>query len=66
MTELETSARAESNRMTNHNTSQLSRMDLPIHCAAFPGLSRLNSRACSAQGATEHSQENATFIYMVE
>jgi hypothetical protein len=24
--------------MTYHNTPQLSRMDLPIHCAAFPGL----------------------------
>jgi hypothetical protein len=45
VTELETSARTESNRMTNHNTPQLSRMDLPIYCAAIPGLSRLNTRA---------------------
>jgi hypothetical protein len=46
ITELETSARSESKRMTNHNTPQLSRMDLANHCAAFPGLSRLNTRAC--------------------
>jgi hypothetical protein len=38
ITELETSARTESKRMTN-NTPQLSRMDLANHCAAFPGLS---------------------------
>jgi hypothetical protein len=44
LTELEMSARTENKRMTNHNTPQLSRMDLPIHCAAFPGLSRLNTR----------------------
>jgi hypothetical protein len=31
--------------MTNYNTRQLSRMDLPIDCAAFPGLSGLNTRA---------------------
>jgi hypothetical protein len=31
--------------MTNHNTPQLSRMDLANHCAAFPGLSRLDTRA---------------------
>jgi hypothetical protein len=31
--------------MTNHNTPQLSRMDLANHCADFPGLSRLNTRA---------------------
>jgi hypothetical protein len=45
LTELETSACTENKRMTNHNTPQLSRMDLPIHCAAFPGLSLLNMRA---------------------
>jgi hypothetical protein len=45
LTELETSARTENKRMTNHNTPQLSRLDLPIHCAAFPGLSLLNTRA---------------------
>jgi hypothetical protein len=32
-TELETSARTESKRMANHNTPQLSRMDLANHCA---------------------------------
>jgi hypothetical protein len=42
LTELETSARTENKRMTNHNTPELSRMDLPIHCAAFPELSHLN------------------------
>jgi hypothetical protein len=31
--------------MTNHNTPQLSRMDLANHCAAFPRLSLLNIRA---------------------
>jgi hypothetical protein len=45
LTELETSARTESKRMTNHNTPQLSRMGLPVHCATFSGLSRLNTRA---------------------
>jgi hypothetical protein len=45
LTELETSAFAESKRITNHNTPQLSRMDLTNHCAAFPGLSLLNIRA---------------------
>jgi hypothetical protein len=44
MTELETSARTESKRTTNHNAPQLSRMDLANHCAASPGLSRLNTR----------------------
>lgn len=43
VTELETSARTEDRRMTNHNTLQLSRMDLSIHCAAFPGHSCLNT-----------------------
>jgi hypothetical protein len=42
ITELETSARTESKRMTNHNTPQLSRMHLANHCAVFPGLSLLN------------------------
>jgi hypothetical protein len=45
ITELETSACTESKRMTNHNTPQLSRMDLSNHCTAFPGLSLLNIRA---------------------
>jgi hypothetical protein len=45
LTELETSAHTESKRMTNHNTPQLSRMGLPVHCTTFPGLSRLNTRA---------------------
>jgi hypothetical protein len=45
ITEVETSARSESKRMTNHNTPQLSRMNLANHCAAFLGLSRLNTRA---------------------
>jgi hypothetical protein len=48
ITELETSARTESKRMTNHNTPQLSRMDLANHCATFPGLSLLNTRAANA------------------
>jgi hypothetical protein len=47
LTELETSARTESKRMTNHNTPQLLRMGLPVHCAIVPGLSRLNTRAVS-------------------
>jgi hypothetical protein len=34
--------------MANHNTPQLSRTDLANHCAAFPGLSRLNTRAVLA------------------
>jgi hypothetical protein len=42
---LETSALTENKRMTNHNTPQLSRMDLPNHCAAIPGLSPLSTRA---------------------
>jgi hypothetical protein len=45
LTKLETSARTENKRMTNHNTPQLSRMNLSIHCATFPGLSLLNTRA---------------------
>jgi hypothetical protein len=45
LTELETSARTESKRMTKHNTPQLSRMGLSVHCATFQGLSRLNTRA---------------------
>jgi hypothetical protein len=36
LTELEKSARTESKRMTNHNTPQLSRMCLSVHCATFP------------------------------
>jgi hypothetical protein len=45
LTELETSARTESRRMTNQNTRQLSRMGLPVRCATFYGLSRLNTLA---------------------
>jgi hypothetical protein len=45
ITELQTSAPTESKRMTNHNTPQPLRMDLANHCAAFPGLSLLNTRA---------------------
>jgi hypothetical protein len=45
LTELEPSTRTESKRITNHNTPQISRMGLPVHCATFPGLSRLNTRA---------------------
>jgi hypothetical protein len=48
ITELETSARTENKRMTNHNTPQLSRMDLANHCAASSGLSLLNTRAVQA------------------
>jgi hypothetical protein len=43
MTELETSARPERKRMTNHNTPQLSGMDSANHCAAFRGLSALST-----------------------
>jgi hypothetical protein len=49
ITEFETSARTESKQMTNHNTPQLSQMDLANHCAAFPGLSLLNTRAVVAR-----------------
>jgi hypothetical protein len=49
ITELETSARPERKRMTNDNTPQLSGMDLANHCAAFPGLSLLNTRAVPAE-----------------
>jgi hypothetical protein len=45
ITELKTSAGTESKGMTNHNTPQLSRMNLANHCAALPGLSLLNTRA---------------------
>jgi hypothetical protein len=48
--ELETSGRTENKRMTNHNTPQLSRMGLPNHCAAFPGLSLLNTQAVAYGG----------------
>jgi hypothetical protein len=43
ITELETSACTENKLMTNHNTPQLSRMDLANQCAAFPGLSLVNT-----------------------
>jgi hypothetical protein len=43
--ECSTGTRTESKRIPNHNTPQLSRMDLANHCAAFPGLSLLNTRA---------------------
>jgi hypothetical protein len=52
ITEVETSARSESKRMTNHNTPQRSRMDLANHCAAFPGLSRLNTRPVPGASST--------------
>jgi hypothetical protein len=35
--------RLQSGQMTNHMTPQLSRMDLPIHCATFCGLSLVNT-----------------------
>jgi hypothetical protein len=62
ITEVGTSARSESKRMTNHNTSQLSGMDSANHCAAFPGLSRLNTRAVRREDVacgpeTEHSHK---------
>jgi hypothetical protein len=52
LSELNTSARTENKGMTNRNTPQLSQMDLPIHCAAIPELSLLNTRALlnSARG----------------
>jgi hypothetical protein len=50
MTELETSARPERKRMTNHNTPQLSGMDSANHCAAFPGLSALSTTTISHAG----------------
>jgi hypothetical protein len=53
LTELETSARTESKRMTNHNTPQLSRMGLPVPCATVPGLSRLNTRAVPTHKTTQ-------------
>jgi hypothetical protein len=43
VTELETSTRTQSKRMTNHNTPQLSGMDSANHCAVFPGLSALST-----------------------
>jgi hypothetical protein len=43
ITELETSTRIQSKRMTNHNTPQLSGMDSANHSAAFPGLSALTT-----------------------
>jgi hypothetical protein len=64
ITELETSARTLSKRMANHNTPQLSRMDLANHCAAFPGLSRLSTRAvrhsATAWNTSEESLVNAS------
>jgi hypothetical protein len=44
ITELDTSARTESKRMSNHNIPQLLQMDLVNHCATFPGLLLLNTR----------------------
>jgi hypothetical protein len=61
VTELETSARTESNRMTNHKTLELSPMDLPIHCAAFPGVPRLNTWAITI---TKISLENHTELLL--
>jgi hypothetical protein len=70
LTELETSARTESKRMINHNTPQLSRMGLPVHCATVPGLSRLNTRAVrisqyfmQSEGSLPCSQEPSTGPY---
>jgi hypothetical protein len=57
-TELETSARTESKRMSNHNAPQLSRMDLANHCAAFPGLSRLNTRTVCTGRRGERSMNS--------
>jgi hypothetical protein len=60
----ETSARSESKRMTNHNTPQLSRMDLANHCAAFPGLSRLNTRAVDFKDkCISYSYKCITYTY---
>jgi hypothetical protein len=53
----EMSARIESKRMTNHNTPQLSRMDLANHCAAFLGLSLLNTRAVHEKPIAAQAQE---------
>jgi hypothetical protein len=50
ITELETSIRTKSKRMTNRNTPQFSRMDLANHCPAFPELLRLNTRAVLSLG----------------
>jgi hypothetical protein len=39
--------------MTNHNTPQLSRMDLTNHCAAFPGLSALSTTTVQVNEVNE-------------
>jgi hypothetical protein len=57
ITELETSSRTESKRMTNHNTPQLLRMDLANHCATFPGLSLLNTRAVHIRYILKHQEK---------
>jgi hypothetical protein len=46
--------------MTNQNTPQLSRMDLPNHCAAFPGLSRQNTRAVIGRLVNKRQQIEGT------
>jgi hypothetical protein len=48
-----------SQRMTNHNAPQLSRMDLANHCTTFPGLSLLNTRAVKNCGACIEWNYNA-------
>jgi hypothetical protein len=63
LTELETSARTESKRITNHNTPQLSRMGLPVHCATVPGLSRLNTRAVNIKMAIEVTLDKFENVY---
>jgi hypothetical protein len=63
LTELETSARTESKRMTNHKTPQLSRMGLPVHCATFHGLSRLNTRAVNKQKESSNNNNNNYYYY---
>jgi hypothetical protein len=60
LTEFETSARTESKRMTNHNTPQLSRIGLPVHCATFHGLSRLNTQAVFAPPPLNMHMEGTT------
>jgi hypothetical protein len=64
LTELETSARTENKRMANHNTPQLSRMGLPVHCATFPELSRLNTRAVLPEGILGSGYIVPRFFYL--
>jgi hypothetical protein len=48
---IETSARPERKRMTNHNTPQLSGMDSANHCAGFLGLSALSTTTIYLQSS---------------